>query len=324
MKKKLFIVMICQVLAMVGVHAATRSAILRLHNGTGITYETAQLAQAVAEAESGDTLCLNEGIYNLSEELVIDKAVTLMGAGQSTQIIGNISIAIEGEPTLTSRMFDAVKIMGSVSVSKNLKGLSFRKVSISDNLSWQVAISDVLADRCNLKNLPMNSNLRSANFVNCRIQNLYFGDSNNNCEITFLNCSIFDWHIERYLDQRYATYINCIVMGVSINGTNYCTNYSTLYNSLVLLQSSISGTNTIANNCYVFDGRDGNAENYTTMTKEELIAAGYLGNDGTVVGVEGGNTPYTLVPNSITVTESQLKVDNANKTLNVTLKVASN
>ena len=61
-----------------------------------------------------------------------------------------------------------------------------------------------------------------------------------------------------------------------------------------------------------------------SVTKEQLEAAGFLGTDGTVVGAEGGLTPFSLTPSSIAVTESQLKVDTEKKQLNVTLKVKAN
>lgn len=321
--QKLFILLICQMLATVGAFAVTRTAILRIHNGTGITYDMEQLATAVAEAEAGDTLCLNEGTYNLSDTLAITQPITMMGAGQSTHIIGVINVSIDGETTLTSRMLDAVRITGSVLVTKSVKGFSMRKIRISENLSWQAAVSDVLVDRCNINNYTMDSNLRSANFVNCRIANLTAGP-NENCEITYLNCSFSQVYYNDMYAQHVATYLNCIIHSAYYNAPF---NYSTLYNCLTFSQLNYTGANTVSYNCNYENGDNfwsDSTDNYTRKTKGELIEAGYLGNDGTVVGVEGGNTPYTLVPSSIIVTESLLKIDTANKKLNVTLKVASN
>lgn len=325
MKKRLFIVLVCQMLTTVGALAVTRTAILRIHNGTGITYDTEQLAKAVNEAENGDTLCLNEGTYNLSDTLVIDKAIALMGSGQSTHIVGNINIAIDGEPTLTSRMLDAIRITGSVYINKKVTGLSMRKVRVSQNLRWRAKVSDVLLDRCDIYNHRMDTCLVSANFVNCRFYRNYI-IPNPNCEVTFLNCSIYETsHTTEgnYIGgQHVATYINTILT-VFPSGYAYALSHSILNN--VLSTANISGENMVVHDCYYDSSiQSASMDNYTSKTKDELIAAGYLGNDGTVVGVEGGNTPYTLVPSSIIVTESLLKVDNANKKLNVTLKVTSN
>ena len=48
----------------------------------------------------------------------------------------------------------------------------------------------------------------------------------------------------------------------------------------------------------------------------------YLGTDGTVVGIYGGDTPFTLEPSVPKVTSSDLDLDNENKVLNVTLTVS--
>ena len=59
------------------------------------------------------------------------------------------------------------------------------------------------------------------------------------------------------------------------------------------------------------------------ITAQILQEKGYLGNDGTVVGAYGGNTPYSLSPEGISVKESVLRVDPETRKLNVTLKVAT-
>ena len=60
------------------------------------------------------------------------------------------------------------------------------------------------------------------------------------------------------------------------------------------------------------------------MSVSELNSYGYLGTDGTVVGIYGGDTPYTgnLTPSVPKVTSSDLDLDNANKVLNVKLTVS--
>ena len=63
--------------------------------------------------------------------------------------------------------------------------------------------------------------------------------------------------------------------------------------------------------------------NYLNDTStSNLQSNGYLGTDGTVVGIYGGETPYTLVPSVPKVTSSDLQLDNEKKQLNVTLTVS--
>ena len=59
-----------------------------------------------------------------------------------------------------------------------------------------------------------------------------------------------------------------------------------------------------------------------SSSAEALKNQNYIGNDGTVIGICGGNTPYTLVPSVPKVTESSLKVDTKKQELNVTLSVS--
>ena len=58
---------------------------------------------------------------------------------------------------------------------------------------------------------------------------------------------------------------------------------------------------------------------YNTST---LQSYSYLGTDGTVVGIYGGETPYTLEPTVPKVTDSNLQLDMENKKLNVNLTVS--
>ena len=71
---------------------------------------------------------------------------------------------------------------------------------------------------------------------------------------------------------------------------------------------------TKATNCYNVAISD--------YTSSDILANGYLGNDGTVIGPLGGNTPYTLEPAVPTVTESSMKVDTDKQQLQVTLTVS--
>ena len=85
MKTKMTLAFTC-LFAMVAIQtkAATRAAILLLHNGNGTNYDVSQLPQAVSDAVEGDTLYLSAGLYQLTDTLVIDKPITMIGQGQNT------------------------------------------------------------------------------------------------------------------------------------------------------------------------------------------------------------------------------------------------
>lgn len=61
-----------------------------------------------------------------------------------------------------------------------------------------------------------------------------------------------------------------------------------------------------------------------SLGKYELEEKGYIGTDGTVVGIEGGSAPFTLEPSVPKVTNSTVAYDAANKLLKVNLTVTTN
>ena len=94
----------------------------------------------------------------------------------------------------------------------------------------------------------------------------------------------------------------------------YNTNSSLPYNSYV--------GNSILQSCY---GVDNGTNLLTDLSKDALLANGYLGNDGTIVGIYGGNTPFVsdMLPAAPKVTDQSISLDLENKKLNVSLKVTA-
>ena len=328
MKKRLFVIG-CFVLVPFSLFATTRAAIFILHQGVGTTYDNTQLSIAMDAAQHGDTIYLSEGAFDV-DTLVVDKVVSIIGAGEATKIRGDVHIGIDDNPQMSNRLFDAIDIQGDVKVIKELQGLRFRKCKIET--FWASAeVRDIEMDRCSIHIfLPVNV-IKSASFVNCWIDYVGYDDypyttkflyysalntSSKGNDLNFLNCTIQnvissssnagDWILAED-----AAFVNCHIASCGPYGGN-CSFTNTL------LRYELKSNCTV-HNCY-FD-------EYHLMkdyTEELLIAKGYLGNDGTVVGYVGGSTPYTLVPSGITVTESQLKVDPEKKELNVTLKISAN
>jgi hypothetical protein len=51
---------------------------------------------------------------------------------------------------------------------------------------------------------------------------------------------------------------------------------------------------------------------------------GWLGTDGTIVGMYGGTTPFTLEPNAPKVTDYTIGVDTKTRMLNVKMTLSAN
>lgn len=335
MKKILFVIVCLTVVGLQCVKADTRAAVLLLHEGNGTTYEVAQLAQAVNEAADGDTLYLSAGLFQLTDTLKIEKAISVIGQGQNTIIGGSIAIALEGNPTLTACMLDAFRILGDINVAKSVRGLKMRKVNISaGNLQFLENVESVEIDRCYIQSFWSSEHLRSASILNSKICNERAEEADTReCNIVYHNCTIGTRHdVYSYGSPNHVeTYINCIICWSSDGGKPNGVIYNcSLINSLIFSQERIKGDYHSEQNCYFPVGANVDYligwenENGCALSKDELLQAGYLGTDGTVVGIEGGNTPYTLTPNSVNVNNAKLDVDMEKKVLNVTLKVAAN
>ena len=133
--KKIIITLLGIVFTSINTFADTRAAVLLLHKGQGKTFETDQLQAAVNEAVNGDTICLSEGSFSVADGLTIDKKISIIGAGEISKIIGNVKVAIDDAPTLSSRLLDAVRINGNLQIEKEVYGVSIRKTWLSGKLS---------------------------------------------------------------------------------------------------------------------------------------------------------------------------------------------
>ena len=328
---------VCLLTASMSMWSDTRQAVLLLHNGSGTTFEFTQLQDAVNAAESGDTLLLSEGKFTLSKTLTIDKGISIVGAGTATEISGSITVSIPSvvvsqdelgnevteKPSLSATMFESVKIRGSVNINKELSGFRMKKCWITSSFLSASPIDDANIDRCVISTFYAES-VVSLNIINSHIGINNSDGGTNIKELNYINCTIGS--MGSLCANIKATYINCII-GDTKGSIRNSTLINTLYTSTVENKITTEGSNlSYIDHCYVGQFTYTTNEGMVTLsaTKEQLLAAGYLGNDGTVVGVEGGLTPFSLVPSTVSVTESHLTVDPDKKQLNVTLKVKAN
>ena len=128
---------------------------------------------------------------------------------------------------------------------------------------------------------------------------------------TFVNCEF----ILLYTNNFAATIVNSIIYE-SINPR--IINSSVLLNTLLRSGYVYVGTSSVTQGCY-YDTNSG-------FSKSKLQEKGYLGTDGTVVGIYGGSTPYSdekmFTPSTPKVTSSKLNLDAEKKELNVNLTVS--
>ena len=325
--KKQLIMLACMLIASIAAFAGTNSKILLQHDGGVKVYDSNQMAQALADAVKGDTIFLSEGTFAGFD---LTKEVMIRGCGSTTIITGAVKIAVAGNPTFSAPLLDALKIDNTLTVSQPCNKLHIRKCWITGNISFSAKSEDVLIDRCSNNNSNSNQFKMSSNIVSMTVMNsvicyLYSNGVTGNV-VTFINCNI----VSRYSTISEQTFINCIFGygGYYSSTYNYgyyelsnCTLLNCLYNTYSSPYNGYVG-NSILQSCY---GVDNGTSNLTNMSKDDLLANGYLGNDGTIVGIDGGNTPYVgyMLPAAPKVTDSSVKLDLDNKKLNVSLKVTA-
>ena len=325
--KKQLIMMACMLMASIAAFAGTNSKILLQHEGGVKVYDSNQMTQALADAVKGDTLFLSEGTFAGFD---LTKEVMIRGCGKTTIITGAVKIAIAGNPTFSAPLLDALKIDNSFTVSQPCNKLHIRKCWITGDISFSAKSEDVLIDRCSNSNSNRNIFSMSSNIVSMTVMNsviAYLNSSGGTGSVaTFINCNI----LSRYSEIANQTFINCIFGngGYYYSYSSYfyeltnCTLLNCLYNTYSSQPHNSNVGNSTLQSCY---GVDNETSLLTDLSIDALLANGYLGNDGTIVGIYGGNTPFVsdILPAAPKVTDQSISLDLENKKLNVSLKVTA-
>ena len=316
MKKALFLT-VCLAMASLSTFGATVSSIMLQHNGNVTMFESNEMTAAINSAVTGDTIYLSEGTF--TGAFTINKAITIIGAGQKSKISGEVTISIDNNPTLTAHLFDALYLGNKLTISKAVNNLKFRKCYFSQ-LTINANVTDLNIDRCHIMNIIPSSYVKSGNIVNTYID--YLGSSSGNT-INYINCNIYKINLSSFS----ATFINSIIE--TYNNSNYRTFYGcVLVNTRYGTGFSIDTTSSVEN-CYTSGAVNAYTDEktglqYYTISSDWLEENKYFGTDGKIIGMFGGATPYNLVPNVPIVTDSKVIVDTDNKKLNVSIKVVSN
>ena len=314
--KKQLIMMACMLMASIAAFAGTNSKILLQHEGGVKVYDSNQMPQAMNDAVKGDTIFLSEGSYPGFD---LTKEITIRGAGKMTIINGAVKISVTGNPTFSAPSLESLYLSNTLTVAQPCKKLHIKKCNVNGNVSFSAKSEDVLIDRCENNNLfYLSSNITSMTVVNSLIRQLNELGTLEAGSVTFVNCEIINF----FKLTKGQHFINCI-FGLPYS-TNSCIENSRLVNCLYNISSGYNSnisSSCASQSCYAIDY----SGYLTALSADELLSSNYLGNDGTIVGKYGGNTPFVadFIPSAPKVTDSSLKLDLDNKKLNVSLKVTA-
>ena len=315
MKKAMIILACLMICGMLSVKAAEQWQIALQHNGNVTHFDCDQLSKAIAAAENGDTIFLSEGTFSSSStSITINKAITIIGAGaDNTKISPSVYVNIPNSPTLTARLLDGVSL-DHLTISCEVTGLSIRKCKIQTSLSFITndnKIKEVVIDRCSIGTLYLSSAVGSLVANNSSLDLKYQGYRVPSA--VFVNCDV---HCYTYANEKIgAHFLNCRIDWDGISNVNYDENIR--FTNCLAKEGFPCFNAKTATNCYTYSG------DLTDTSNEYFVSQGWVGTDGTAVGMYGTTTPYTLTPSGLTVTSYKLGVDTEKKKLNVKMTLGS-
>ena len=308
--KKFLSLAVCLIMMSISASAVTINKALLQHNGEVTLFDGDKIQDAINAATDGDVIYLTLGTF---KPFNVTKKITIRGTGETSVIDGDVKISIPGSPKLTSPVLEALSVSGTVTVGSQVDDMILRKCKIT-NYGVSAQVDGAVIDRCYVTStLTLSSYIKGMTVVNTKL-NCISANSGATQNTTFVNCNIN----LIYTSYFSGTIINSIIRSSQGNSINA----SVLLNSLFgwdgysTTNRVIIGSSSVAQNCHTSE--DGLAD----LSVSQLQSKGYLGTDGTVVGIYGGETPYTLEPTVPKVTESDLKLDLENKKLNVKLTVS--
>lgn len=338
MKKILFMIACCLMATAQTIFAQDNySGKVFLQHKGNITaiYGGNEIDKAIEAAVDGDTLFLSKGRFG--GNITINKSISLIGSGAEAGNNDQMSTYIEwnSNPRINAgdgKTISSVNIEGfffgpSFYVEGKIENLNIKRCYFSNTLCISNDSKDdytkkVTVDRCRLSSISTYGNIEDATIKNCKIEEAYGQGGQNIFSCKFINCNI------RRVREVKAMFVNSIINEVGNGIDDYLGNNSILVNTLyhsmngydpmekTSQQDCWSTTETVISN--------NNGDKDCTMTVEQRQAAGYLGVDGTVVGIEGGVNPFSLTLHAPSINSSSTNVDLNNKKVTINVNVTAN
>lgn len=312
---------------------AQTSFIATLQHGGEFThyYGAGALTTAYNAAENGDIITLSPGTF--TSPGTINKGITLRGTGveatEKTYISGETTIRSTDSTMVTT--VEGIRFNAATKIENNATGAGQGTIKLIKNVFYELSATvagtystdrgptvrvyncaingsmtfngnsypDFLFYNSYVLNPHINSyrfSETTTTFINCMInwtssEFIYYGSGRNDylrassCAyyLNFFNC-IFNWTgayggtDTSYLLPNTATCYNCLSI-----------NKSTLFNNLVS-----GGNNWTADNAAdVFVTYTNSVNEGETFELTDAAKEAYIGTDGTQIGMQGGNYPYT-------------------------------
>lgn len=305
--------------------SAQKSPLVTLsHNGDLTIFNTAfALEDAIEKAVRGDTIFLSNGVFSTkASTIILKKKISFVGNGHKYTRISSEIVFDNGSSTLSDKLpifFDGVYVntLKFQNISSGIGGQVLIKNSrfgTFDNA--QYAGEECLIDRCYISNLNLySSNKSDVNISNSKIVKFYHGD-----ECVMSNCNVYQ-----------AQYIPLVLRNSIVYKPDG--NDDFIISSNTYITHSLLGKNKFRQSYSATPSGDWwfIADGTELLTDDcecplDLEEKGYLGDDGTVIGIHGGVSPYSEIPTTPTVDQekSSVEYDPQTNKLKVTVTIAEN
>ena len=292
-------------------NALAQNQVATLQHGEDISvfYGNNAFVEAHTAAVDGDIITLSSGNFIKTD---ITKAITLRGAGYVTDTVaGSLPTIITGDLT--------------ISISNDTAFLSLEGIYFLGKVRYHI-LSNPVFSKCAFYEFTYaqanSSMMNFAQFVNCLFLKRSGSVSDHFFNFTsgtsFINCVVYGMRSNVAPLQAYNSIIyvggssqdalsayNCIIINnCDSHHVSYLSGNSIAYNciGITLGYSPVFNGNTTFNcqtySSYsqVFETFTGGFSLYDTYFLKDEIATGFLGSDGTQVGIYGGFMPYSNRP----------------------------
>lgn len=308
------------VLGMLGVKA--QQSIIALHHQGNVTiYSGLNVQKAMDASVNGDTLYLSNGIF---QNVTITKPIILIGSGMDT-FVKEINVAVPDSITLEKPLCQNINIY-SFNINNKISGLNIRQCNIT-TINFNALATNSQFVSCFFGFFRMNYNIQGIEIVTSKIKEV--NGQTNPEDITFKNCTIkyinnYQGGINGGVESRcIATYVNCIIAQWR-DYTYWSWKTVTYFNCLLGLNSNDKiFTESEHTNCWTSKDFTVDENVDCSLSSEDLLTLGYVSVDGSVVGCNGTDVPFTLTPATPHILSHKIEVDNVNRTMTVRLKMTN-
>ena len=250
------------------------------HNGIERFYKAADLQKAFDDAFDGDSIILAEGNYYNDKGFTITKKLYIRGTLDYTKINSDVTLNISGDSKFDSPLFDCVRVL-NLFVESNIDYLILRRCS-GDLFINDDCVVTAYMNRCSFGDVKFTGQCNSWVMQNSYIGNIYGTHGVENMP-TLINCEYYCFGRAANIP---AKFINCIIGAYGIYDPKISIKNSIFEYCLVNSKNiEIDESSTVIGKLYSITSDKWNVD------VNNLTAMQCFGNDGTIVGYNGGQYP---------------------------------